>query len=119
VSGTVTVDEVAARRALDTLALRAHLERLGEAGVACGRSIAPDAPVLRKGYIAGFFWRVNTDAAGRPVLTIANKNWKTIWIERGTAPHATHPHGRTGTGPVTSSPAHHIFERILDYLRTI
>jgi hypothetical protein len=114
----VSVDMAAARRALNNAQMRTELNRIGRAGVRYGRSIAPDAPPLRRGYIRGFFWQIQVDAAGVPRLSIGNRNWKTLWIEHGTAPHPTHPRGRTGTGPVIHSPAHHVFDRILDHLRT-
>ncbi len=105
-------------RALDLLMersapLHAHLAQLGREGIAHAKSIAPDAPVLQQGYIDSFVATIGHERSGIPVLCIANTDWKTIWIERGTAPHATQPSG----GGVVSTPAFHVLDKTLDSLR--
>jgi hypothetical protein len=107
-------DVAALRHALATSPdLRDHLERLGDAGIAYAKSIAPDAPALQKGYIDSFVADVDRGAHGIPQLAIANTDFKAWWIEAGTAPHST----RAGGLPV-ATPAHHVLDRTLDHLRS-
>lgn len=82
---------------------------IGRAGVAFGVANSPDAPVLREGYVDGWFSQyVPNGPGGVPQLEIANDDWKWHFIENGTAPHVAIP-GR----PAVSTRAHHLLARTL------
>lgn len=93
--------------------LRRELKAIAERGVEYAKSIAPDAPPLREGYVEGLKAVVRTEHAVRGY--VVSTDWKTWWIEKGTAPHATGKGGQGGA--VISSPAHHVLSRTLDHLR--
>lgn len=96
----ITFDVAATNRVLENSAeLKALLRRLGERGVQHGASIAP---VQSGDYRDGFVYTIGHDQHGRPALCVANTDFKTWWIEKGTA----------------GAPARHVLDQVLDDLRS-
>lgn len=106
----VQLDQAAIRRALGTPEMRRLLDHVVDEGVRYAKSIAPDAPPIGRGYVEGLVGDVGIDEArGQLVGRVAATDFKSNWIEKGTAPAPGHG----------ATPARHVLSRTLDHLRGV